>query len=118
MLHSFIFWNVFLDTFLLTIEANLLGPSTNITIIGVCHFSGTIHNTAHNTYLQALHTFGGFLDLSNSGAKIVKRSATTGTRNILGLDHTEPASLQNTKGSLLHIVLRKVAIVHKPNTIH
>ena len=43
----------------------------------------------HDTNLQALQMLGGLLDLGNGFAKVIERTATTRTTDILGLAGTQ-----------------------------
>ena len=49
--HRFFCRDVLLYTFLATIERHLSARSSYITIVGISHFTRTIHNTSHDGYL-------------------------------------------------------------------
>ena len=83
MLYCHFLWDILLYANLLAVETNLIRTGTYIAIVGICHFSRPIYNTAHDTNLQALQMLGGFLDLGNGFAKVVERTATTRTTDIL-----------------------------------
>ena len=83
MLYCHFLWDILLYANLLAVETNLIRTGTYIAIVGICHFSRPIHDTAHDTNLQALQMLGGFLDLGNGFAKVVERTATTRTTDIL-----------------------------------
>ena len=71
MLYSHFLRNIFLYTNLFAIEAYLVGACTYITIVSVCHLARTIHYTAHDANLQALHMRRCSLNLGNCRAQVV-----------------------------------------------
>ena len=85
MFYGLFFGDVLLYTFFLTVETDLSTTGTYIAVVGIGHLSGAIDNTAHNSNLQALHIFRGFLDALDSGAQVIERAATTGAGDIFGL---------------------------------
>ena len=53
LFHGLFFGDVLFDAFLFLIETHLATTGTYVSIIGIGHFAGTVHNAAHNAYLQA-----------------------------------------------------------------
>ena len=53
-LHGLFFRNVFLDYVFLFVKGDFAGTGSYITIIGVGHFTRTVHNTAHDADFHSL----------------------------------------------------------------
>ena len=94
MFYGFFFGDVLFYTFLLAVETDLSATGSYVTVVGIGHFSGTVDDTSHNTYLQTLHILRGFLDALNSGAQIIKRAATARTGDIFGLGEFHAGGLE------------------------
>jgi hypothetical protein len=85
MLYCHLLRNILFYANLLAVEAYSVRTGTYVAVIGIRHFAWTIHDTAHDTYLQPLEMLGCLLDLGDGFTKIVEGSAATRTADILGL---------------------------------
>ena len=54
LIDGFILRNILFHTFLLLIERYFVWSCTDIAIVGISHLTGTIDDTAHDSYLECL----------------------------------------------------------------
>ena len=85
MLYCHLLGNILFYANLLAVETYSVRTGTYVAVIGIRHFAWTIHDTAHDTYLQTLEMLGCLLDLGDGFTKIVEGSAASRTTDILGL---------------------------------
>ena len=64
--------NVLFHADLLLVERNLPASSSDITIIGICHLTRTIDNTAHNADFQADQILGGSFDAGDGLLEVIE----------------------------------------------
>ena len=86
--------NILFYANLLAVEAYSVRTGTYVAVIGIRHFAWTIHDTAHDTYLQPLEMLGCLLDLGDGFTKIVEGSAASRTTDILGLAGAQTGCLK------------------------
>src|SRR3989339_1450584 len=46
--------DILLDNFFPAVKGNLTRTGTHISIVGISHFSRTVHNTTHDSYFKSL----------------------------------------------------------------
>lgn len=58
MLYCHLLWNVLFYANLLAVKAYSVRAGAYVAVIGIRHFARTIHDAAHDAYLQALEMLG------------------------------------------------------------
>ena len=66
--------DVLLNTFLGLVEGDLTSAGTDIAVVGIRHLTRAVHNTAHDTDLQAHEILRGSFDLGDGLLKVVASS--------------------------------------------
>ena len=77
MLYCHLLRDILFYANLLAVEAYSVRTGAYVAVIGIRHFARTIHDTAHDTNLQALKMLGCLLDLGDGFTEIVEGSAAT-----------------------------------------
>ena len=94
-LDGFFLGDILLDTFLRLVERDLTTTSSYITVIGIGHLARTVHDAAHDAYLQSHKILRGSLDLGNGLLKVIERTATARTGDILRLRELDARCLKD-----------------------
>ena len=117
MLYCHLLRNILFYANLLAVEAYSVRTGTYVAVIGIRHFAWTIHDTAHDTYLQTLEMLSCLLDLGDGFTKIVEGSAASRTTDILCLAGAQTGCLKYSESGFIYCLGRDVSIVHQPDTI-
>src|SRR5699024_3549930 len=102
LFHRLFFGNVLFDALLLLVEADFASSGAYIAIISIGHFSGTVDNASHDSYLESFQMAGGCLDTGNGTFQVVEGASAAGTRDVFGLAGTYTSGLQDTESSGIH----------------
>ena len=92
---GFFFGNVLLDALLSSVERYLATSCSDVTVIGVSHFAGTIDNAAHNANLQTNQVAGSGFYARDGFLQVVQRSATARARDVFRLGEFDAGSLKD-----------------------
>ena len=105
MLYCHLLRNVLFYANLLAVKTYSVRTGAYVAIIGIRHFTWTIHDAAHDANLQALEMLGCLLDLGDGFTKIVESSATTRTTDVLGLAGAQTGCLENAESGFIYCCL-------------
>ena len=94
-LDGFFLGDILLDTFLRLVERDLTTTSSYITVIGIGHLARTVHDAAHDAYLQSHEILRGCLDAGDGLLQVIERAPTTGTGDILRLRELDARCLKD-----------------------
>src|SRR5262249_6170551 len=87
--------NVELDRGFANVEINFAWCATDIAEIGICHFSRTIDDAAHDGDLHALEVVRSGFDASGDGLEVKKGAARGGTGKIIIFERAPAGFLKN-----------------------
>ena len=87
--------DVLFDTLLSLVEGDLASTCTYIAVVGIGHLTRAIHDTAHDADLKSHQVLSSRLNLGDGLLKIVKRTTTSRTGDILGLGKLDAGSLED-----------------------
>ena len=99
-LNSLLLGDILLYALLGLVERYLAATCTHIAIVGISHLTRAVHNTTHDTNLQAHHILGGSLDLGDSLLQVVECATATRALDILGLGKLDAGGLKDGIGQL------------------
>ena len=85
--------NVVLDAGFADIEVDFIGGSSNITEIGVGHFSGTVDDTTHDSNGDAFEVVGFGTDALGHALEVEEGASTTGAGDKFGFGDSCSCSL-------------------------
>ena len=104
------FGNVLFDALFLLVEADFASSGAHIAVVGVRHFSRTVDNASHDSYLESFQMAGGCLDTGNGTFQVVEGASAAGTRDVFGLAGTYTSGLQDTESSGIHYFAEEEAV--------
>ena len=97
-LHRIPFGNIELHGLLPNIEVYLTGGSTDITEVGVGHFTRAIDDAPHDGDTHPFEVGSGSLDEGRCFLEVEERSTAGGAGDVIGLEDTDPGGLEDVVG--------------------
>ena len=77
------------------VEIDLSRGAADVTEIGIRHFTGAVHDAAHDRDLYAFQMRGRVFDASGRGLQIKERPSTRWTGDVVGLENAAAGRLEN-----------------------
>ena len=99
------------------VEADAVARCTHIAVVGICHFTRSVHHTAHHTNFQVCEVACGCLHLLHGGLQVEHGATATWARDELGFRHTQTRGLQYGKRIFHHFLLTFIVGGFEPYAI-
>ena len=91
-------FDAFVNDFLAAVEGDFVWTDTDVAVVGIRHFAGTVDDAAHDSNFDAFEVLGALADPCGRFLQVKQRSSTAWTTDIFRLGDAQATCLKNAEG--------------------